>query len=323
MTGLAENRLRPSARGAPRLPSCVPAAASVETCGTVCAPAIDDERRSRDKTAGHDSVGAGGDFAGHRVLHLIGGAVRDATSSTDVRNASEPADAASVEAERELCARFERDVLPLLDQLYRRAARLTHRRADAEDLLQETMVYAYAGFRSFRDGTNLSAWLHRILTNTWINTHRKKQRRPVEYQNGDITDAQLAAHAEHTSTGLRSAEEQALQALPDTEIVAALRSLPAGSRMAVYYADVEGLSCKHIAEIMHTPVGTVMSRLHRGRRRLRTLLAGVAMDRGLNVWTTPKRRERGLCAAYDAPTGSRMHQIANTSSDTTRPTKCV
>ena len=323
MTGLAENRLQLRAPGAPRLLSCGPAAAPVETSGTVSPPAIHDERCSCDTNAGHDSVGAGGDFAGYRVLHLIGSAVHDATSSTDVRNASEPDDAASVETERELCARFERDVLPLLVQLYRGAARLTDSPADAEDLLQETMMYAYAGFRSFRDGTNLNAWLHRIQTNTWINTHRKKQRRPTEYQNGDITDAQLAAHAEHTSTGLRSAEEEALQGLPEPEIMAALQALPAGYRMAVYYADVEGLPHKHIAEIMHTPVGTVMSRLHRGRCRLRTLLAGVAMDRGLMCGRPQTPRASRNCAAYETPTGSLVHQIANVSSDTTRQTNCV
>ena len=215
------------------------------------------------------------------------------------RNASEPARAESVQADRELCARFERDVLPFRDQLYRVAARLTDSQADAEDLLQETMMFAYAGFRSFRNGTNLNAWLHRILTNTWINTHRKKQRRPVEYHNGDISDGQFAAHAEHTSTGLRSAEDEALRALPDTEIISALRALPAGYRMAVYYADVEGLSCKHISEIMYTPVGTVVWRLHRGRRRLRVLLAGVATDRGI---------VRGRCL-HMAPAPSRADVV--------------
>ena len=180
----------------------------------------------------------------------------------------------------ELAEIFERDALPMLDQLYGAALRMTRNPADAEDLVQETFVKAFSAFRSFKQGTNLRAWLYRILTNTYINSYRKKQRQPAQYPTDEITDWQLAATAEHTSQGLRSAEVEALDALPDDAIKAALQELPEEFRMAVYYADVEGFPYKEIAEIMGTPIGTVMSRLHRGRKQLKSLLADVAKERG-------------------------------------------
>ena len=176
--------------------------------------------------------------------------------------------------------RFERDVLPLLDQLYRAARRYTLNIADAEDLVQDTMVKAYKSFHTYRDGTNVLAWLLRIMTNTWMNSHRRAQCRPNELLSEDITDAQWAAHAEHQSTGLPSAELAALQALGDDEVRDAFARVPESQRLAVYYADVEGLPYREIAHILDIPEGTVMSRVFRGRRVLRGLLVGVATARG-------------------------------------------
>lgn len=190
-----------------------------------------------------------------------------------------PQDESAMERER----RFETDAMPYLDQLYGAALRMTRNPSDAEDLVQETFAKAYAAFGQFKPGTNLKAWLYRILTNTFINTYRKKQRAPQESDSDSVEDWQIHRAASHTSTGLRSAETEALEAIGDSEVKEALAQLQDDFRLAVYLADVEGFAYKEIAEIMDTPIGTVMSRLHRGRAQLRELLADHARALGMKV----------------------------------------
>ena len=199
---------------------------------------------------------------------------------------------AAAPTSEELRGLFEEQALPFIDQLYAAGLRMTRNPADAQDLVQETFVKAFAAFSGFQQGTNLKAWLYRILTNTFINSYRKNQRNPYQHTIDDLEDWQLGS-AESATAGSnagRSAEAEAIDHLPDSAVKDALQAVPEDFRLAVYFADVEGFSYQEIADIMKTPVGTVMSRLHRGRRMLRDLLSDYALERGLSVGATSRRR---------------------------------
>jgi RNA polymerase sigma-70 factor, ECF subfamily len=183
--------------------------------------------------------------------------------------------------ETALRERFERDVIPLLPSLYGAAMRLTRNPADAEDLIQETYLRAFRGFAGFQEGTNLKAWLYRILTNSFINTYRKKQREPQTVDGPDDLDEWYLFDRLGAQNVEVSAESEVLDRMPDEDVKRALESIPENFRMAVLLADVEGFSYKEIAEIMDVPIGTVMSRLHRGRKALEKALWDTAKERGL------------------------------------------
>ena len=199
---------------------------------------------------------------------------------------------------------FETLALSYMDQLYAAALRMTRNPADAEDLVQETYAKAFAAQDKFTMGTNLKAWLYRIQTNAFINTYRKKQREPKRSDAESVEDWQLAAAAEHTSSGLASAEDAALDALGDEDIKRALSELSEEFRMAVYLSDVEGFAYKEIAKIMDTPVGTVMSRLHRGRKLLREKLKDYAAERGLYEVERATPSPDGECAIGESRNGN-------------------
>jgi len=185
----------------------------------------------------------------------------------------------SVDAE--LSVRFEREAVPLRNILYRNAFRMSRNHSDAEDLVQETMMKAYAGFHSFRQDTNMQAWLLRILINSYISDYRKKRRQPLQYSTEEVTEQRLVdTYVRSAPAGLRSAEDQALDSLPDNDIKSAMQALPQQFRDVVYYADVEGLRYQEIAAITNTTTGTVASQLHRGRRQLRRLLGDDAGGAG-------------------------------------------
>lgn len=190
-------------------------------------------------------------------------------------------------------ARFEKDALIFTSQLYGAALRYTKNQHDAQDLVQDTYAKAFTSFHQFEPGTNLKAWLYRILTTTFINNYRKDQRRP-QISAGEIEDWQIADASSHTSDQGKSAEQEALENLPDSDIKRALHDIPEEFRIVVYLADVEGFSYKEIAEIVGAPAGTVMSRLHRGRKQLREKLATYAKDLGYNTDApTPKSKKGG------------------------------
>lgn len=201
------------------------------------------------------------------------------------------------ESEAERRQRFEADALAFSAQLYVAAIRMTRNPADAEDLVQESYTKAYSSFHQFAPGTNLRAWLYRILTTTYINTYRKQQRQPQISDGADVKDWQLVKAEAHTSSGLKSAEMVALENLPDSDVKDALQTLAPGFRLAVYLADVEGFAYKGIAEMMGTPIGTVKSRLNRGRNQLRARLEDYACARGLlRDQQTRAQTEQESCA---------------------------
>src|SRR3954452_9212915 len=198
-------------------------------------------------------------------------------------------------------ADFATEAMQYAPQLYSAALRMTRNRSDAEDLVQETYLRAYRSFHTFDAGSNLRAWLFRILTNTYINIYRAKQRRPLESDLGDVEDLYLYKRIGNIEAS-RSAEETLFELFTDDEVKQALEDLPENFRLPVLLADVEGFAYKEIAEMLDIPVGTVMSRLHRGRKAMHKLLYDFASERGLV----------SQAAAAPAPTGSASETTTDT-----------
>ncbi|MGM7666256.1 sigma-70 family RNA polymerase sigma factor [Microbacterium sp. A93] len=199
-------------------------------------------------------------------------------------------DTAPADTLRDAQREFEEQAIPFMDQLYAAAMRMTRNPADAADLVQETFVKAFASWASFTQGTNLKAWLYRILTNTYINIYRKKQREPFQGTIDELEDWQMGGAESTTASHSRSAEAEAIDRMPASVVKDALQEVPEDFRLAVYLADVEGFAYQEIADIMKTPIGTVMSRLHRGRRMLREMLADYAAERGIATAATRSKK---------------------------------
>ncbi|HET6733325.1 sigma-70 family RNA polymerase sigma factor [Mycobacterium sp.] len=199
---------------------------------------------------------------------------------TSIRSTSEP--------DTELAARFAREAEPFFEVLSRGARRLTRCEADAEDLLQDALLHAYAGFHTFQEGSNLKAWLFRILYNRWVSAYRSKKCRPAEVSVAEIAERDLVGGFARLPAGQRSAEAEVLDALPDNEIKAAMDSLPESFRTVVYLADIQGYTYAETAAMLNIPMGTVMSRVSRGRQRLRVALSHVAPTRGSLAAAEPR-----------------------------------
>ncbi|MDQ0633374.1 RNA polymerase sigma-70 factor (ECF subfamily) [Arthrobacter pascens] len=231
---------------------------------------------------------SGSEAKGSIDAQPVVGAGLDAEADSPEAESVELSVDVATETADERRVRFERDAMQYVDQLYSAAMRMARNPADAEDLVQEAYTKAFSAFHQYKPGTNLKAWLYRILTNTYINLYRKRQREPLQSNSDTIEDWQLARAESHTSSGLRSAEAEALDHLPDSDVKRALQDIPEEFRLAVYFADVEGFAYKEISDIMNTPIGTVMSRLHRGRKMLRDMLAEYAADRGFKAAVEPE-----------------------------------
>ena len=184
---------------------------------------------------------------------------------------------------------FADEAMQYAPQLYSAALRMTRNASDAEDLVQETFLKAYRSFAGFQEGTNLRAWLFRILTNTYINVYRAKQRRPIETDLDDVEDLYMYRRIGALQSSARSAEDQMFDLFTDDEVKQSLEELPENFRLPVLLADVEGFAYKEIAEMLDIPIGTVMSRLHRGRRAMQKRLFDYAQARGLAGEPTPTR----------------------------------